>query len=58
MKGGKEGRKRRSASGAAARKSGGRGAKQADAKRQWSDAPKKGEKKHPRHGGRSSSGEE
>jgi hypothetical protein len=53
MKGGKQGRKRRSASGGGPGR-GGRGAgaaKKDVAKRQWSDAPKKGGKGKPEFGG-------
>ncbi len=58
MKGGKQGRARRSAGPSAARSGNARGKpKKGAAKRAWSAAPKKGAKK-PQFGGRPSSGEE
>lgn len=59
MKGGKQGRKRRSAGGGGAARSGRGhgGAKKDAAKRQWADAPKKGGKGKPEFGGLRTSGD-
>jgi hypothetical protein len=62
MKGGKQGRKRRSADGGAARSDAERGERgkprKGAAKRPAGGAPKKGSPKQPGHGGRPASGEE
>ena len=59
MKGGKAGRKRRTASGGSKKKGAGRGGSTpGSTKRQWSDAPKKGDKGKPQFGGSRSTGEE
>lgn len=59
MKGGKAGRKRRTAAGGARRKGSVRPGTPPDgATRKWADAPKKGSKGKPRFGGSRSTGEE
>ena len=59
MKGGKQGRKRRTSGGSAGRKGGARdSANKGGAKRQWSVAPKRGGRVKPRFGGLRTSGEE
>ena len=59
MKGGKQGRKRRSASGGAARKPSGRsGATRGGAKQPRSSAPKKGDTEKRQFGGMRTSGDD
>lgn len=59
MKGGKQGRKRRSSGSGAGRKGSGRAsANKGGTKRQWSVAPGKGGKEKPRYGGLRTSGDE
>ena len=59
MKGGKQGRKRRSSAGSGGRKGSAReSANKRGAKSQWNVAPKKGGQEKPRYGGLRTSGDE